>query len=442
MRFLPHVLVADTLYTVTVFAKTLTSKWGHANIKFTTNQAPYSGRLDAVPETNIISMQTKVTFSASNWMDVVTDRPLAYRFGYILGNSTVIMREYSTQPSMTTDSLPMGILQPVLWIRDSEGATREARYGCTTYKDSYGVFATDTDCPNAKYLTVSPPALTAGQTYTTAMTAKLTAFSLSRNGPRKAVLFAGSAAQNANQDDTGSSACDAACIVTGNAIRIQMFDLIDNAIATNQLLALSALFSTTATISIKASFFEDSTTRIRANTLFDTLLSQGVTNGLDLTSGTNAVEILSSITTATKSATNALTKTTAAKIISQAKSISNSLLKSVAKNDPVTSVTKVGSNGKAALEIAGIFVSKSTMIGAIFETPNIQAVMPNIDFTGNAAPPPAIEGEYRVLMAFFSESLNPYSYDSTYQLQSGLTSVSLADTSGNELTVSGLTKGY
>jgi len=444
LRFKADVLVPDTVYTFTLRAKTAQSEWGMTNVKITTNSPPHSGRLDISPTSGLISLETAVTFSASNWVDTISDQPLQYRFGYQLGNATTILREFSTLPSLTTSSLPTGTLQPIIWVRDTYGATREARYGCLTYKIN-GVWATETECPSSQYLTVSPPVLTGNHTFTSLMSEKISSFSLSQSGPTKAVLLISSAATNANQDST--TMCDSSCELSGSALRLQMYDLLDAAIATNQILANALLLSTTATISSKTNFLENTTTRERTNSLFDKLLTQGVTEGMDLTAGESAIEILSSVTTATKAVSNGLTNSTADKILSQAKSISTALLKSVAKNEPVVSISKLGVDGRTMLEVGGKRVSKSAMLGSTVSMENVQAVIPTVDFTAHASSGGSgrrllsTNEEYQIQMLFFSEEVNPYAYDTSHTVQSGVTSVSFSDGSGNPLTVSGLTQG-
>ena len=424
-------------------------------------------------ESGVVALSTKVTFEAISWRDNSDDFPILFQFGYFFTKDGVcvgqpnILQPFSTFTSLQTTSLPMGTLQPVLWVKDNNDATRMVYLGCDDYRIG-GVWATHVECPSIETLVVHNIAKRTTESYTARMTRYLDdEYDLGNFDAMTASNFLTVASWIVTNDDVSSGMCSHSsyqCHASDmRTWRERIIGMANALLASGQPIPASQLFrilsplvyqpmktlSTKIVQSLENAL--DEFTRIVRDPIY------AYDSGMDAATASFAIETLAAAAlfrNSTQNTSNAL----ALKLQHRVNLISDTLLEGRITNEPTVIANayykSTTEDNRILIEVGCYQGSASAMQNnsvkithAVVYFPRntsyiSQAQLSQSESAATAASTRQSYDVHRTCINYFASwYANPYSYDNSRDIRSGIVLTRFSDVNAHDLSWSYLKSG-
>jgi len=435
---LPNSLTPGITYVLTFSARINNNGGtpsGTNSISIRINQAPHGGTLDANPSSGFIeSTVTPVTLSASNW---VADEPVLFRFGYYMpGSASVdpfVLQPYATEKLLSTTNLPVGVVRPILFIKDKHGSVTKVKYGCHDYQVG-GVYSTYSECPNVQDILIRKITPSVGESMEDAATRLISAFSIVNNGAAAAVAFAKSVAESLNS--VSMTTTTTASVST----RTNILGLVTSALATGQAVEDDQVLGVVAAIGAQPKAVQDTTLLTSlSNSLNSALVSidtagTGVDTGVAQTVMNGISRIVAASHNVSAANTNGLSTSTQYSVLTKLH------LLTVVSGAADVAFTTVDVDGTTPLVQTVMYKgTKSSLVSKIMSITTARVELPAGDFLAGATGGRRLLSAstiYQMTMVYFSPAANPYLEPPT--LASGVVRVNFATEAGAPLAITGL----
>jgi len=408
----PNSLLANTAYTLKLGVYNSThdpatgpAPTGFSTVRLETNSPPKDGSFAAnAAATPVVVRESEVTFSAANWVDRTADSPLEYAFGYRLGTGgAVVLTGFGSSKLFVTKYLPAGTVTPVLWVKDRHGSQTEA---------------------TASTLVVTEPAPSAAKA-----ASALSDFNAANADSTETLAFVQSVGNSLSKSSDAKDTT-AAREATGS-----MLDLLLGVQAGNDIIPVAMTLSTLAIISQDPLSVSDASLLDKVDTALSASLAASAASGLSAESAGHALDAVGSVVQATISVPGRASQASASKTESFLKSIGSALMKNLGTNANATSLTSLNADGTPALLLGVRKATSSAFQGSEVKLSQMEVKLPSGDFLSNAAAGSGAGGRrllssgatsndpYEMQVSWINPAGNPYSYDTSKVLRSGVTSV-------------------
>lgn len=459
---------ADSTMELKLAAKqTGSSVWGYTAVRITTTEAPHSGSFEIVYSGDLVALSTKVTFQAISWRDNTADFPTLYQFGYFfvedgaLVGQPFVVQPFSTLTSLQTAALPVGTLQPVLWVQDKHGATRMVYFGCDDYRIN-GVWATHIKCLSIQTLVVQSIDKHETESYTARMTRYLDDYDMGNYDGMTVLNFLTTAGWIHALDDVQSTACiRMQCApIEVLTFRDRLLDMIDQLMDFGHPVPTSQSFRFLSPLLSQVDFTFRPTFVQSLERTFDRFIEDtynptyGYVSGLDSSTASVALETLAA-TTLFRNSTQNSSNTNAFRLQHRIKQITDLLIEGQITNEPTVIVNAYSSESRRLLIEVGCYQgsvsamqnnSVNITLATVYFPNNISyisdAQLTTSDTQILSAAARQAYDVHRVCISYFASWFaNPYSYDTTRDLRSGIVNVQFSDVNAHELSWSHLKLG-
>jgi len=435
------VLAENQRYTFKLQAKVpAINDWGFSTYSIRTNIAPVGGSFDAIPISSpIISMNTNVRFSATGWQDLSDNVPLQYQFGYYFPatqSEVYVLQDFSSLASVTTAYLPVGVVRPILKIKNVYGLVLTVKLGCHAYAPG-GTYATAIDCPNVQDLVVSA----ISSSVTQAITNQLSTFVPSRHSGIEILAFAKAAATGINADTTARPA-------DGLAIRISLNDLVKQAQARGDTILPAQVASNLQAIMAKPHLVQDSSLLSSIGSNLEGLINNTASR-LDTDASTSLLATILGVMLADNA--EGLIDRAGQAVAGLIAKLSAMVLADInVNNPPITLLTTIATlNGIHQMQLTAQKATKAVLSGSTISNTMASLKLPTGDIfaksslSGSRRLLTSMVDVFQVVLSYIPPAANPYTsapFNITLSpLRSGIVGVSFATAAGAPLTISGLT---